>query len=35
MENKFYTPTDAIVHHRHENYKTYLTEKKKRSKKAD
>ena len=29
MENKFYTPTDAIVHHRHENYKTYLTEKRK------
>lgn len=29
MENKFYTPTDAIVYHRHENYKTYLTEKRK------
>jgi len=27
MENKFYTPTDDIVRWSHENYKTYLTEK--------
>jgi len=32
MENKFYTPTDELVYDRHENHKTYLTEKKKEAK---
>tara|TARA_R110002020_G_scaffold456193_1_gene672518 strand:+ start:43 stop:510 length:468 start_codon:yes stop_codon:yes gene_type:complete len=29
MENKFYKSTDKLVYARHENYKTYLTEKRK------
>lgn len=29
MENKFYKSTDELVYDRHENYKTYLTEKRK------
>ena len=29
MENKFYRSTDRLVYARHENYKTYLTEKRK------
>lgn len=31
-KNKFYTPTDELVYNRHENHKTYLTEKKKEAK---
>jgi len=32
MENKFYITTDSLVYDRHENQKTYLTEKKKEAK---
>ena len=32
MENKFYITTDILVYDRHENQKTYLTEKKKEAK---
>ena len=32
MENKFYKSTNELVYNRHENHKTYLTEKKKEAK---
>jgi len=32
MKNKFYKSTDELVYNRHENHKTYLTEKKKEAK---